>query len=174
MNGLATSTLGLFSKAEFAHLHLLTNHIPVFVLFSGLVAAALAAFTKSDAAKRIALCLILLGTLGGVMTLWFGQQAYGSIRAVADEPGQAWLDLHMERAEGLTWLYWMSSIVAGGALAASFKEIVWFKTLNLLSFILSVCVWGGSLWIAEAGGKIRHQEIRDSAPLAPHEQPHLH
>ncbi len=47
------------------HLHLLTHHVPIFVLFSGLVSALLAAFSNSGSAPRVAIGLLIRGAVGG-------------------------------------------------------------------------------------------------------------
>jgi hypothetical protein len=145
------------------HLHLLTNHIPIFITLAGLIALGLAMIWKSDTAKRIALVLLIIGTVGGIATYWLGQQAYKPVRGLADETGQDWLDLHMERAEQVIWLFWMAAISAVAALVMVWRKIRFALLATFLAGSLAVAALAASGWIADAGGKIRHPEIRGNS-----------
>lgn len=150
-----------------AHLHLLTNHMPIFITLSGLLALGLALLAKNAPARRIALVLLLLGTVGGLMTYWLGQQAYKPVRGLADEAGQDWLDLHMDRAEQVIWLFWIAAAAAAGALIASWRAVRFALPSAFLAGVLAAATLAVSGWIADAGGKIRHVEIRgDAKPVA--------
>lgn len=160
-----------------AHLHLLTNHMPIFITLSGLMALGLALLWKSGTARRIALILLITGTAGGILTYWLGQQAYKPVRGLADEVGQDWLDLHMERAEQVIWFFWAAAVAAAGALVAEWRKTRFAQPLILLAGALGAGTLAVSGWIADAGGKIRHSEIRgeskvvtdDHSKAAPHE-----
>lgn len=154
-----------------AHLHLLTNHIPIFITLSGLLALGLALLWKNAPARRIALVLLLIGTVGGLMTYWLGQQAYKPVRGLADEVGQDWLDLHMARAEQVIWLFWLAAPAAAGALIASWRLVRFALPLALVAAVLAAATLAASGWIADAGGKIRHVEIREDAKPAAAVQP---
>ena len=145
------------------HLHLLTNHMPIFITLAGLIALGLSFWWKSDTGKRIALVLLIFGTVGGLVTYWLGQQSYKPVRGLADESGQDWLDLHMERAEQVIWLFWLASTSAVIALVLAWRKIRFALLASLLAGGLSAATLGVSAWIADAGGKIRHPEIRGSA-----------
>ncbi|MFZ2277063.1 MAG: hypothetical protein WAW39_04650 [Prosthecobacter sp.] len=150
-----------------AHLHLLTNHMPIFITLSGLLALGLALLWKNAPARRIALVLLLVGTVGGLMTYWLGQQAYKPVRGLADEVGQDWLDLHMERAEQMIWLFWLAVITAAGALVTAWRKVRFELPLTLTAGALAAASLAVSGWIADAGGKIRHSEIRGDAKASP-------
>jgi hypothetical protein len=142
------------------HLHLLTNHIPIFITLSGILALALAFLWKSDTAKRIALLLLFVGTVGGLGTFWLGQESYKPVRGLADETGQDWLDLHMERAEQVVWIFWLAAAFAMAAMVMVWKKTRFALITTLSAGILGTASLGAAGWIADAGGKIRHPEIR--------------
>ncbi|MHB1083111.1 MAG: hypothetical protein ACYC67_27210 [Prosthecobacter sp.] len=150
-----------------AHLHLLTNHMPIFITLSGLLAMGLALVWTKDPDRRIALVLLLIGTLGGLVTYWLGQQAYKPVRGLADEMGQDWLDLHMERAEQVIWLFWIAALAITGALVAEWRKLWYALPVTLLASVLAAGTLAVSGWIADAGGKIRHSEIRGDAKAIP-------
>lgn len=146
-----------------AHLHLLTNHIPIFITLSGLIALGLAFLWKNDAVRRAGLILLLIGTTGGLVTYWLGQHAYKPVRGLVDETGQDWLDLHMERAEQMIWFLWIAPGSALAALVVAWRKSRFLAVAPLLAGALGVAALGVSGWIADAGGKIRHPEIRGSS-----------
>lgn len=154
-----------------AHLHLLTNHMPIFITLSGLLALGLSLLWKNAPARRIALVLLLVGMVGGLMTYWLGQQAYKPVRGLADEVGQDWLDLHMERAEQVIWLFWLAVITTAGALVAAWRAVRFELPLTLAAGALAAVTLAVSGWIADAGGKIRHAEIRGDAKATPEAHP---
>ena len=150
-----------------AHLHLLTNHMPIFITLSGVLALALALLWKNEPSRRIALILLLMGTVGGMMTYWLGQQAYKPVRGLADEVGQDWLNLHMDRAEQVIWLFWLSTLTTTAALVAAWRGLRFSLPLTLAAGALAAATLAVSGWIADAGGKIRHTEIRGEAKVVP-------
>jgi hypothetical protein len=154
------SDTGLPFGLDPAHSHLLTNHIPIFVTLSGLIALALAMLWKNDVARRVALVLLLIGAAGGLVTYWFGHEAYMVVRGLADDRGAVWLDLHMERAEKFIWILWLAAISAAAALAMVWRRMRLAPAATLLATALGAATLGISGWIADAGGKVRHPEIR--------------
>ena len=50
------------------HLHLLTNHIPIFITLAGLISLGLAFLWKNDAVRRAALILLIIGIGGGLVS----------------------------------------------------------------------------------------------------------
>ena len=149
------------------HLHLLTNHIPIFITLSGLIALGLAYLWKNDAVRRAALVLLFIGIAGGIVTYWLGGQAYKPVRGLADETGQDWLDLHMERAEKVIWLFWLGAVAAAAALLMAWRKSRFALIATLLAGALGAATLGVSGWIADAGGKIRHSEIRGLSKPVP-------
>jgi len=159
------------------HLHLLTNHIPIFVTVSGLLVLVIALWKRDHLARQIALLLLFLGNGGALITYWLGQQSYKAVRGLADEAGQGWLDLHMERAEQIVWVFWIAALAAGGALLWSWRGRRFSFAATILAGFLGAASLGVSGWIADAGGKIRHTELRgmEQPPGEPgEEEPHSH
>lgn len=142
------------------HLHLLTNHLPIFVTLSGLFAMAVGLWRKNRGTTQVALALIFLGIAGGILTFWLGQQAYKPVRGLADEMGQDWLDLHMDRAEQVIWVFWTAGAAVAAAWVLGWKQHRFAIPAAMVAGALGVATLGLSGWIADAGGKIRHPELR--------------
>ena len=119
----ATSSSLLEQNAP--HLHLLTNHLPIFGIFMGLLALVLAFWWKSDVGKRIALVLLLVTNAGAYVTFKLGQYAYRPVRSIADEVGQGWLDTHMERAESGIYVFYLAVCIILAALYAAWRKPRW-------------------------------------------------
>lgn len=142
------------------HLHLLTNHLPIFVILSGLFALAVGLWRKNRGTTQVALTLMFIGIAGGILTFWLGQQAYKPVRGLADEVGQEWLDLHMERAEEVIWVFWIACAAVVSAWVLGWKQHRLALPAVMVAGALGLATLGFSGWIADAGGKIRHPELR--------------
>src|SRR5436190_15520091 len=77
------------------YIHLVTNHLPIFGTLMGLLALLLAMIWRSDAARRIALILLLVSTAAAYLVFQAGEHAYEDGRKIADDPGQHWIDEHL-------------------------------------------------------------------------------
>ena len=149
---------------EPVHLHLLTNHIPIFMTLAGLIALALGVLWKIEDAKRAALVVLILGAAGGPLTYWLGEQSYDTVRKLADDDGRAWLDAHWDRAEDVIWLYWVSLVVSLGSLVMLTRNVRRAGAAVILAGLLAAGTLGAAIWVASAGGNIRHPEVRTVAP----------
>lgn len=150
------------------HLHLLTNHLPIFVTLSGLFAMAVGLWSKNRGIMQVALTLMFFGIVGGILTFWLGQQAYKPVRGLADESGQDWLDLHMERAEQVIWVFWIAVAAVAAAWVLGWKQNRLAIPAAVVAATLGLSTLGLSGWIADAGGKIRHSEFRVRSEPSPH------
>jgi membrane protein YqaA with SNARE-associated domain len=165
----------IFFGLDAPHLHLLTNHIPIFITLSGLIVLAVALSRKDHLVRQTAISLIIGGNAGALLTYWLGQQSYKAVRGIADEAGQAWLDTHMERAEQFVWLYWLSLLVTVSAFVWCFRPRRFTTLASWVAGAFGAVSLILAAWTADAGGKIRHPEIRgEQQPPSAEEVPHTH
>lgn len=146
------------------YLHVLLNHLPIYGLAVALLSLALALVTRNRGAQWIALVCVLV-TAGSAWPVYAsGEAAYKPVRRVADEAGTDWLDAHMDRAEETIFTF---AILAGLAALALVLPRFWPKTATILAVLTLVagcgCLGVGT-YVAYAGGKIRHPELRHSPP----------
>jgi hypothetical protein len=108
--------------------------------------------------------IILLMAASAYPVYRTGEDAYKSVRRVADEAGVDWLDLHYDRAnEGIRAFY----ILAGLALVALVLPIKWPRTgtpLAVLTLLAALACVGIGGWIAQAAGPVMHVELRPALP----------
>lgn len=144
--------------------HVLINPFPVIgmALAAPLLLFGLA--VRSRGAKEAGLVLIMLTALVTLATVKVGQTAYDRVYNRIELESQQWLDVHMERAEGAQWAFYLTGLLAALALVMSRRDIDWERraTLGALSGALLCSALGGR--IAHAGGQVRHSEFRMGPP----------
>ena len=146
------------------YLHVLLNPIPVYGLAIALFGLIAATYLQSRGGQLTALVLIFATAISIWPVMRQGELAESPVLGLADEPGQAWLKAHEHRAEELVWFYYA---LAGLAAAAIFVPKKWPRTARPLVFatvLLAFVSLGAGMYIAHAGGKIRHREFRNVAP----------
>jgi hypothetical protein len=146
------------------YIHVLVNPLPVYGLLTGLVGLVTALILKSRRAQIATLILVLISSASAWPVYEFGQQGYDRVLSMADEAGQAWLDEHRERGEDLIWIFYVLAALSAIAIAAPIK---WPKSslpLTVAVILLGAVTLGGGVYIAYAGGRIRHREFRNEPP----------
>jgi hypothetical protein len=152
-----------------AHLHVALNHIPII----GLAVASFPILIGIVAQCRTTIATGLLATLlcaaampaimqtGGKAADSFDN---GSALPPLDQTGKNALNVHATRAETTTPVIYASallSILALLSLIKFTKAATWLAFAVILGNTISILL---SIWTAEAGGLIRHQEFRPQAP----------
>jgi disulfide bond formation protein DsbB len=146
------------------YIHVLINPLPVYGLAMGLIGLIVAFFLKSRPAQIVGLIVVLISSASAFPVYEFGEQAYDRVLSMADEPGQAWLDEHMDRAEKLIWFFYVLAGLSAVALVAPRKWPRSAMPLLVAVILLSAVTLGVGGYIAYAGGKIRHREFRNVLP----------
>ncbi|HEY0791478.1 MAG TPA: hypothetical protein VGD78_10485 [Chthoniobacterales bacterium] len=153
------------------HLHLLLNHLPLTGLAIANLGLLMGLVFRSRAAQVCTLWLVLLCAGSAWPVYLTGKAGYRDIRRIADEPGMDYLDEHLDRADRFTLAYAPAAVLALAGLALPH---FWPKSrtlLALLAFLGSTVALAAGTYIAEAGGKVRHLEIRPKPSDAPEVQP---
>lgn len=148
------------------HLHVILNHLPVLGLGLGIFALLLALLMKSRPAQIVGLAVILICSGSAYPVLRLGQEGYRNVRRIADEPGQDWLDAHMDRAEDWIGIYYALTALSLAALIVPRYKPRTAVPLAVLTLILSAASFGAGVWISDFGGKVRHSEFRTGPPPA--------
>src|SRR6266404_2436672 len=155
------------------YIHVLINPLPVYGLAMGLIALIVAFFLKSRPAQIVALIVVLICSASAWPVYEFGEQAYDRVLSMADDPGQAWLNEHQDRAEDLIWFFYGLAVLSAVALIAPRKWPRSAAPLVIAVVLLSATTLGCGGYIAYAGGKIRHREFRN-VPPPPKKSEHEH
>jgi hypothetical protein len=157
--------LDLLKKPEY--IHVLLNHLPIYGTILGALALAISLVLRSRAAQITALILTLIAGASAYPVFVTGQRAYKTIRGTSDDAGAEWLDEHMDRAEKAIGAFYFLAVLA---LAGLLMPVKWPKTgapLTAVTLAVAVLCAGIAIYIAQAGGQVRHPEFRKSETADP-------
>ncbi len=143
-----------------AYLHVLLNHIPVIGLLAGTLALIFALLLRQRAAQIPALLVIFLAAASIYPVVLTGEAAYRPIRTIADDSGADWLDEHMDRADRYSGAYYGLAAVALIALVIPIRWPSTSTPLGIITLLAALTCLAAGIFIAEAGGRIRHPEFR--------------
>lgn len=146
------------------YVHVLINQLPILGLALGCVGLIVALLLRSRPAKIATLVIVLISAASAWPTYEFGEQAYNPVLTMVDEPGEAWLKTHEERAEQFIYYFYALALLTALAI---FAPIKWKKSsvpLAIAVLLFGFVVLGMGFYIAHAGGKIRHREFRNQSP----------
>ena len=146
------------------YIHVLLNSLPTYGLAMGLLGLVIAFFLRSRHAQIATLIIVIVSAASAFPVYEFGEQAYDRVLTMTDDPGEAWLDEHRDRAEDLIWFFYALAVVAVVATLAPFKWPRSSGPLVIIVILLGAITLGIGGYIAYAGGKIRHREFRNVPP----------
>ena len=155
------------------YIHVLLNPLPVYGLLTGLIGLVIALILKSRRAQITTLTLVLISSASAWPVYEFGEEGYDRVLSMTDEDGGAWLDEHMHRAEDLIWVFYVLAALSAFAIAAPIKWPRCSLPLALAVVLLGAVTLGSGVYIAYAGGRVRHREFRN-APAPPKRSEHEH
>lgn len=146
------------------YLHVLLNPLPIYGLLVALFGLIAATYLRSRGGQLTALVLIFACALSAWPVAYHGEQAYQRVLIAVDEPGQAWLKAHEDRAETLIYFYYALALISAAAIFAPKKWPRTARPLVFITMLLALVSLGSGFYIAHAGGKIRHREFRTVPP----------
>ena len=147
---------------NWAHLHLLSNHLPVVGTVFGVGLLGWAVLRRNDTVQRVALGTFVVVALLALPAYFTGEPAEGVVEHAAGV-GQASIGAHETAA--LAALIGVE-LVGFGALIALFRA-GGGRSLSVLAtravLVMAIVTAGLLAWTANLGGRIRHAEIRPGA-----------
>ncbi len=147
-----------------AYRHVLLNHLPITGLVLAAFALAWGIFEDRwpSIAFGLSLCLVTSGS--AVLVMQSGDAAYPYLFERLDGHGQAWLDHHVFLADRFGRMLPGNALLAALALGIGFRRLAWRRRLAIAVLATTTASLIAASIIAEAGGKIRHDEFRTSNP----------
>src|SRR5436305_15045014 len=104
------------------YIHVLLNPLPVYGLLVGWVGLIIGLVLRSRPAQIATLSLVLLSSISAWPVYEFGEQGYDRVLSMTDEPGGAWLNDYMHRAENLNCAFYTHAAVSAFAIAEPIKS----------------------------------------------------
>jgi hypothetical protein len=143
------------------YVHVLLNPLPVYGLLLSLIGLIIAFVLKSRRAQIATLALVLISSLCAWPVYEYGEDGYDRVLAMADDDGHAWLDEHLRRADKLIYIFYALALLSAIAIAAPLKWPTSAAPLIIAVILLGALTLGSGVYIAYAGGRIRHREFRN-------------
>lgn len=140
-----------------AYLHLVLNHIPVFLLTGGLFLFFLTMFWKSTDVRKVSLVLMVFAGVMVIPAFLTGEGAEDMVEKIPGVQNSA-IEPHEENAGLSLWSVIATGLLALAALIFMLKKrpVPYSVMIPLLAAALFACVT--LLITARSGGEIRHTE----------------
>lgn len=156
------------------HLHLVLVHLPIVGVFAALVPLAWGVLRKDRTSVGLGLAMAAAFALVTPLLMASGEAAeerleHGRGPSPLDAAGEQWMEVHEERAEvGAVVLYVAAALFAAGLVAVVKKgDPAWTRGVGAGALGVGAVSVLALVWVADAGGKIRHPELRGGpAPSA--------
>ena len=148
-----------------AHWHLVVNHLPIIFPLVGLIVMVAGLISKSEAVKRTAFMIFMLGAVTAITAITTGDSAEKMVEKVSGVT-KNYIENHEETAQ----IFALLSYILGGisllGLWASFKQKKISSIISLGTLVFTFVVLFFAKQTGTTGGEIRHTEIRNniSAP----------
>jgi hypothetical protein len=146
------------------YIHVLLNPVPVYGLAIAWMALVIALLMRSRAAQVTALVLVFVCAGSAWPVYEFGERAKDPVLSMENEPGQAWIEAHEDRAEDCILFFYGLAALAAVAIALPLRWPKFALPLAIVTAVLGLVVTGMGAYIGYAGGKIRHHEFRNEPP----------
>ncbi|NUM49750.1 MAG: hypothetical protein HUU48_01425 [Flavobacteriales bacterium] len=142
-----------------AHFHLVVNHLPIIFPMAGAIVMITGLIFKSDAVKRTAFFLFIIGSLSSIAAMTSGEGAEEVVENISGVT-ENYIESHEESAELFSILTYLLGGLSLFGLWASIKQknFSTFVNMGILIFVFVVIYFGKET--GTTGGEIRHTEIR--------------
>jgi len=142
-----------------AHFHLVVNHLPIIFPIVGVIVMITGLIFKSDAVKRTAFLIFIIGSLTSIAAMASGEGAEEIVEKIGGVT-ENYIERHEESAE----LFSILTYILGGlsllGLWASIKQKSFTNIFNIIILIFAFVVIYFGKETGTTGGEIRHTEIR--------------
>jgi hypothetical protein len=152
----------LLDRPEYVHAAL--NHFPLIGLFVAMLALAAGVATRSRPILFTGLALVAVLALSIWPVYAYGEAGYDRVLSMSDEQGEGFLKYHAHLAHKWAFLYYVTATVAALGFGLSWK---WHRVLmpgSICGLVLGMASLAAGIFIAHAGGEVRHREFRSGPP----------
>lgn len=145
-----------------AHFHLVVNHLPIIFPMAGIIVLLVGLFTQSEAVKRTAYLLFIIGAISAGVAMASGEEAEEVVEKIGGI-AENFIHRHEEAAELFAILSYILSGLSLVSLWASWKQKSFAAAASVIVLIFACVVLFFAKQTGTTGGEIRHTEIRDGS-----------
>jgi len=150
---------------SYAYLHLVLNHIPLIGVGIALFLLILAGIREDLGLRRAAWMVLILAGIITAPTYLTGTLAEETVEKLPDVTEEL-IETHEERALIALIATILSTLLGGICLWMDETKGFIPRSLRILTELTVALAFGVLLWTAQAGGQIRHTEIRSSTSIS--------
>lgn len=147
-----------------AHWHLIVNHLPIIFPIVGVIVMITGQISKSEAVKRTALMIFVIGALTTFAAMATGERAEEIVENI-NGIAKNLIENHEEAAEKFALLSYILGALSLTGLWTSFKKKSFSGIISTIVFLLALVVVFFARQAGTTGGEIRHPEIRSDFHL---------
>ena len=154
---------------DLAHLHLITNHIPVIGTGFGILLLLFGMFRKSTELQVAAYILFIISTFGVIIAYFTGGPAVESVEYIYDVSENS-IEAHGDAAR-ITYIGMLIlAILSIIALLIISKNPSRSSGVAQIILLVAAIIFGMAAYTSNLGGKIRHTEINQKNTKADDEE----
>ena len=142
-----------------AHWHLVVNHLPIVFPMLGVIVMITGIISKSEAVKRTAFMIFMLGALAAIAAMTTGEGAE-EVAEKINGVTESYIKTHEELAETFALLSYVLGGISIIGLWASFKQKSFAAIISIVTLVFALVVLFFAKETGTTGGEIRHTEIR--------------
>jgi uncharacterized membrane protein len=143
-----------------AHWHLAVNHLPIIFPIVGVIVMITGLISKSEAVKRTAFMIFILGAFTAIAAMNTGEGAEEVVEKI-NGVTENYIESHEETAETFAILAYILGGISLLGLWASFKQKSFSTIISIATLIFAFVVLFFAKQTGTTGGEIRHTEIRN-------------
>jgi uncharacterized membrane protein len=143
-----------------AHFHLVVNHLPIIFPLVGVIILVTGLFSKSEAVKRTAFMIFILGGIAAIVAMSSGEGAEEVVENISGV-SENFIKNHEETAETFAILSYVLGGISVLGLWASFKKKTFSNVICIIVLLFAIVVLFFAKQTGTTGGEIRHTEIRN-------------
>jgi uncharacterized membrane protein len=145
-----------------AHYHLVLNHLPIIFPLVGIILLLISIFFKSEAVKKSAYFIFIIGALSTIPAFSTGEGAEEIVENISGVT-ESIIHNHEETAETFATLAYILGSMALLGIFLSLKAVKFSNVFSYLVLLFSLVVMIYAKKVGTTGGEIRHTEIRSGS-----------
>lgn len=142
-----------------AHLHLISNHLPIIIPMIGFLVLLAGMYLDSPTIKRTAYGIFVFGALTTIPAFFTGEGAEEVVENLVTG-GEQYIENHEEDGKIFSILSYLLGALSLAGLWASLRNKSHLNQLNWAILLFSAGVLFFAQKTGNSGGQIRHTEIR--------------
>jgi uncharacterized membrane protein len=149
-----------------AHFHLVVNHLPIIFPLVGAIVLITGIISKSDAVKRTAYLIFILGAIAAIVSTKSGEEAEEVVEKMSGV-SEKFIEIHEETAEKFAIMCYILGGVSLVGLWANFKQKAFSNIVSYFILLFAFIVLFFARQTGTTGAEIRHTEIRNDTAITP-------